>query len=434
MLAMNNENLVILSVSEISAAIKNTVEKGFSNIKVKGEISGFKIHSSGHAYFAIKDKDCVLDAVMWRGTKVSTPIQDGLEIIATGKITTYGARSKYQMIVTSLENAGEGALLKILQEKKIQFQKEGLFDRKKPIPKFPKTIGVITSPTGAVIKDILHRIEDRFPCNIILWPVLVQGIGSKEQIETAIKGFNNLDNKPDLLIVARGGGSLEDLWSFNEEIVIRAVASSSIPIISAIGHETDFTLIDFAADMRAPTPTAAAEIATPDRQNLKILIKEIDAKINRSFKQIFEICYLNLKSLIKSIPDLPSVILEKSQKLDDWNEKLVYFTSNILKYKKNDLEKNKIPSLSQRIEKSENDFSNTFNGFKNSIKNYLEKKEQSINWNGMILNQNSYHRTLEKGFCLLTVNESVISSAKSINKQTKAQLTFHDGKINVVSC
>ena len=241
----------IFSVTELSNHLKRVVENQFSNVRVRGEISGYKLHGSGHAYFALRDADCVLDAVMWRGTRTTALMQDGLEVIATGKLTTYGGRSKYQMTISHVEAAGQGALLKILQDRKIKLQKEGLFDRKRELPKFPELIGVVTSPTGAVIRDILHRLKDRFPCNVLLWPVIVQGPGASAQIAAAIEGFNKLSNRPDVLIVARGGGSLEDLWSFNEEIVVRAAANSDIPIISAVGHETDTTLIDFASDKRA---------------------------------------------------------------------------------------------------------------------------------------------------------------------------------------
>lgn len=430
-LALNTDEVNVLSVTELSQAIKYAVEGKFAYVRVRGEISGFKLHTSGHAYFAIKDKDSVLDAVMWRGTKTSAPLQDGLEVVASGKITTYGARSKYQMVVSGIEPAGQGALLKLLQEKKLQFQKEGLFDRKRPLPKFPKTIGVITSPTGAVIRDILHRIEDRFPCHVLVWPVLVQGNGSAEQIANAIKGFNNLQNKPDTLIVARGGGSLEDLWSFNDELVVRAAATSNIPIISAVGHETDFTLIDFAADVRAPTPTAAAEMATPDKQHISVLLKEFDAKINRSFKQLVEFYSLTLNSIIARMPDLPSIIFEKVQKLDDWSERLIQALKNLFNYKQQAISATRIPPLQQQIMAAQNALESNMKTFNHAALNYFNEKEQALKWHGMVLAQNSYRRTLEKGFCLVSSDAGIISSASEMDQTNQAELFFHDGQVLV---
>src|SRR6185503_10433389 len=270
-------NLPEYSVSEISNLLKRTVEEKFAYVRVRGEISGFKRHSSGHCYLALKDDEAVLDAVIWRMTaqRLGLKPEDGMEVVCTGKLTTYPGRSKYQLVIESVELAGIGALLKLLEDRKKKLEAEGLFDesRKRRLPYLPDVIGVVTSPTGAVIRDILHRLADRFPRRVLVWPVRVQGDGAAEQVAAAIRGFNALPAygpipRPDLLIVARGGGSLEDLWSFNEQCVVRAVAEGTIPLISAVGHETDVTLIDFAADRRAPTPTAAAEIAVPVRSEL----------------------------------------------------------------------------------------------------------------------------------------------------------------------
>ena len=260
------------TVTELSFALKKRVETEFARVRVRGEISGLKRHTSGHVYFALKDQDAVLDAVCWRGSfqNLDLRLQEGMEVIAVGRLTTYPGRSKYQIVVEGMELAGEGALLKLLEERKRKLAAEGLFDeaRKKPLPFLPQLIGIVTSPTGAVIQDMLHRLADRFPVSVQMWPVAVQGEGAAAQISCAIRGFNSLSLKPDVLIVARGGGSLEDLWAFNEEVVVRAVAESQIPIISAVGHETDVTLIDFVADKRAPTPTAAAEFAVPVRSQM----------------------------------------------------------------------------------------------------------------------------------------------------------------------
>ncbi|MEE8352229.1 MAG: exodeoxyribonuclease VII large subunit, partial [Rhodospirillales bacterium] len=273
----------ILSVSELSVILKHTVEEIFSAVRVRGEITGFKRAPSGHLYFRLKDEDAVLDGVCWRGTagRLSIAPEDGMEVIATGRLTTYQGRSNYQIVVDAMEMAGEGALLKLLQDRRKKLDQEGLFDEdnKQDIPFLPDVIGVVTSLTGAVIRDILHRLDDRFPRHVLLWPVKVQGDDAADEIAAAIEGFNRLSGKtkvprPDVLIVARGGGSLEDLMAFNEEIVVRAAAASMIPLISAVGHETDTTLIDFAADERAPTPSAAAERAVPVRAELLARLQE----------------------------------------------------------------------------------------------------------------------------------------------------------------
>ncbi|MGH6717897.1 MAG: exodeoxyribonuclease VII large subunit, partial [Alphaproteobacteria bacterium] len=272
-------NVPEYTVGELAAALRRTVEDAFGRVRVRGEISGFKRHTSGHLYFALKDPEGkgVLDAACFRNVaqRLAITPEDGLEVVATGRITTYADRSKYQIVVEALEAAGVGAWLALLEQRRKALAAEGLFDpgRKRALPFLPEVIGVVTSPTGAVIRDILHRLADRFPRRVLVWPVLVQGAGAAEQVARAIAGFNALAPggrvpRPDVIIVARGGGAIEDLWAFNEEIVVRAAAASTIPLIAAIGHETDTTLIDFAADRRAPTPTAAAEMAVPVRAEL----------------------------------------------------------------------------------------------------------------------------------------------------------------------
>jgi exodeoxyribonuclease VII large subunit len=273
------DNSPPLSVTELSGALKRTVENAFGQVRVRGEISGFKRHSSGHCYFTLKDENACIDAVIWRtgaGALAFRP-EDGAEVIATGKLTTYPGRSKYQIVVERMELAGEGALLALLERRRKALAAEGLFDasRKRRLPFLPRVIGVVTSPTGAVIGDIIHRLEDRCPTRVIVWPVPVQGEGASSKIAEAIRAFPSIEPRPDLLIVARGGGSIEDLWPFNEEEVVRAAAESPIPLISAVGHETDTTLLDHAADLRAPTPTAAAELAVPVRADLFTQLAEL---------------------------------------------------------------------------------------------------------------------------------------------------------------
>jgi exodeoxyribonuclease VII large subunit len=314
------------TVSELSSALKRTVEDAYGHVRVRGEITGFRgPHSSGHCYFALKDEGAKIEAVIWKSAhyRMRFKPQEGLEVIATGRLTTFPGSSKYQIVIEALEPAGIGALMALMEERKRKLSAEGLFDqaRKQLLPWLPEVIGVVTSPTGAVIRDILHRLQDRFPRRVLVWPVRVQGEGSAEQIAAAIRGFNALPvggriPRPDLLIVARGGGSLEDLWSFNEEIVVRAAADSMIPLISAVGHETDITLIDFAADKRAPTPTAAAEMAVPVRSELFV---EVAAKARRTM-----LCWqrgqegrrTELRAAVRALPAAGELLAIPRQRLD----------------------------------------------------------------------------------------------------------------------
>jgi exodeoxyribonuclease VII large subunit len=314
------------TVSELSSALKRTVEDAYGHVRVRGEISGFRgAHSSGHCYFALKDESAKIEAVIWKGVhnRMRFKPQEGLEVIATGKLTTYPGSSKYQIVIEAIEPAGIGALMALMEERKRKLGAEGLFDqaRKQLLPWLPEVIGVVTSPTGAVIRDILHRLEDRFPRRVLVWPVRVQGDGSAEQIANAIRGFNALPEggkipRPDLLIVARGGGSLEDLWSFNEEIVVRAAAESMIPLISAVGHETDITLIDFAADKRAPTPTAAAEMAVPVRSELMVQVTSFARRAAICWQRGQEGRRNELRAAMRALPDAGELLAIPRQRLD----------------------------------------------------------------------------------------------------------------------
>lgn len=326
------------SVSDLSNALKRTVEDAFSFVRVRGEISGFKRASSGHMYLALKDDKAVIDGVCWRGqaAKLGLVPEDGMEVIVTGRLTTFPGRSKYQIVIETMEVAGEGALLKLLEERKKKLAAEGLFDpeRKKPIPFLPDVIGIVTSPTGAVIRDIMHRLRDRFPRRVLLWPVLVQGQGAAEQVAEAVRGFNDLlpygqIPRPDVLIVARGGGSLEDLWSFNEEVVARAVAESDIPVISAVGHETDTTLIDFVSDLRAPTPTGAAEKAVPVRVELIGQVEEDGLRLAQAVRRLGVEKKTALESLARGLGDPKRMLEERSQTLDNWADRLPRAAVNV---------------------------------------------------------------------------------------------------------
>ncbi len=337
------DNAGALSVSEISAALKRHVEQGFSHVRIRGEISGFTRASSGHLYFALKDEKAAMDAIMWKGStlRLAFAPQNGIEVIATGKLTTFPGRSKYQIVVETLEIAGEGALLALLEKLKAKLAAEGLFaaERKRPLPFLPKTIGVVTSPTGAVIRDILHRLEDRCPTRVIVWPVLVQGQGSADQVAAAVTGFSNMQgpDRPDLVIVARGGGSVEDLWGFNEEVVVRAVASCSIPIISAVGHETDTSLCDFAADVRAPTPSAAAEIAVPVRAELLARLQTISGRALRCVQRYRERAGERLDATVRHLPTPETLLGPQSQRVDDLGDRLRRGLSHIVSEARGDL-------------------------------------------------------------------------------------------------
>lgn len=319
-------NIREYSVSELSTALKRTVEDQFGFVRLRGEISGYRgPHSSGHVYFSLKDDSARIEAVIWKGVfgRLKFRPEEGLEVIASGKLTTFPSSSKYQIVIDQMEPAGVGALMAMLDERRKRLAAEGLFDaaRKQLLPPFPKVIGIVTSPTGAVIRDILHRLSDRFPLEVIVWPVRVQGESSAAEIAAAIAGFNALGRdgtipRPDILIVARGGGSLEDLWSFNEEIVVRAAAASDIPLISAVGHETDTTLIDFAADIRAPTPTAAAELAVRVRAEVMNGLTETGLRLARAIARQLENSQTRLAACARALPRPDMLLAVPRQRLD----------------------------------------------------------------------------------------------------------------------
>ncbi|WP_214473152.1 exodeoxyribonuclease VII large subunit [Mesorhizobium sp. dw_380] len=325
-------NATEYTVSEISGALKRTVEDVFGNVRVRGEISGYRgPHSSGHAYFALKDDRARLDAVVWKGTmsRLKFRPEEGMEVIATGKLTTYPGKSNYQIVIDNLEPAGAGALMALLEERKRRLQAEGLFDadRKRRLPFMPCVIGVVTSPTGSVIRDIIHRIKDRFPLHVLVWPVRVQGETASAEVTNAVTGFNALAwdgpiRRPDLLIVARGGGSLEDLWGFNDEALARAVAASGIPVISAVGHETDWTLIDLVADVRAPTPTGAAEIAVPVKADLEATLANLGARLKAAVLRNFERKRQAARAAARALPSPDQLLALPRRRLDEATSRL----------------------------------------------------------------------------------------------------------------
>lgn len=311
-----------LSVSDLSFALKRTLEERFGHVRLRGEISKVNRHASGHVYLTLKDDRAAIDGVIWKASARGLGVQPetGLEVIVTGKITAYPARSSYQIVIETMEAAGAGALLAQLERLKTKLRDEGLFEasRKRPIPAFPAVIGVITSPTGAVIRDILHRIAERWPCRVIVWPVVVQGEAACGQVSNAIRGFDAMTPggpvpRPDLLIVARGGGSVEDLWCFNDEGLARTVAAATIPIISAVGHETDTTLIDFVSDRRAPTPTGAAEMATPVLADLKYALADLSGRLARAGGRLVEDRRTRLRAAARGLPARPEDLLALAQ-------------------------------------------------------------------------------------------------------------------------
>ena len=405
------------SVSEISFAVKQCVETAFARVRVKGEIFGAKKADSGHWYLSLKDENAVLSAVCWRGVASALPvkIEDGLEVVATGKITTFAGRSSYQLVIEQLEIAGTGALLKLLEERKQQFLKEGLFDaaHKQKIPFLPKVIGVVTSPSGAVIRDIIHRVRDRFPCRIIVWPTPVQGEGAAEKIAAAVNGFNALPEdgvipKPDVLIVARGGGSLEDLWPFNEEIVVRAVYNSKIPLISAVGHETDTMLIDYAADVRAPTPTGAAEFAVPVKSELLLQLSSLDNRRINAMMRLFSEYKQMLEGLSRGIPNLEQIVAESRQKLDERAERLKLAIRNYLLVKKQALD---------------------LSGLKPYyVRNLMEKNIQTLQNLAARLEAVSVESVLKRGFAWVTDKHfKTLYDATHAKRSGELNVRFADG-------
>ncbi|MFK4824303.1 exodeoxyribonuclease VII large subunit [Paenochrobactrum sp. BZR 588] len=343
-----SSNVAEYSVSEISGALKRSIEEQFGHVRVRGEISGYRgPHSSGHAYFALKDDKARMEAVIWRGSmsKLRFRPEEGMEVIATGKLTTYPGSSKYQIVIEQMEPAGAGALMALLEERKRKLGAEGLFDpaNKQLLPFMPKVIGVITSPTGAVIRDIIHRITDRFPLHVLVWPVRVQGETSGEEVAAAVQGFNNLPAgstiaQPDLLIVARGGGSLEDLWGFNDEVVVRAVAASHIPVISAVGHETDWTLIDLAADIRAPTPTGAAEMAVPVRADLQAALASHAARLSSAISRYLEQRRQMQRALGRAMPNADQLLAMPRRHFDEISSRLERSLQTLTQHKKMQLD------------------------------------------------------------------------------------------------
>jgi exodeoxyribonuclease VII large subunit len=439
-------NLPEFSVTELSAALKRTVEDQFAFVRVRGEISGLKFHSSGHVYFDLKDDKALLNAVIWRGTvpRLKVRPQAGMEVVLTGKLSTYAGTSRYQIIVEQVELAGLGALMLLLEERRKKLAAEGLFDsaRKKKLPFLPEVIGVVTSPTGAVIRDIMHRLEARFPRRVLLWPVAVQGDKAAAEVAAAIAGFNAFDGKhlprPDLIIVARGGGSVEDLMAFNEEVVVRAAAASTIPLISAVGHETDTTLIDFAADLRAPTPTAAAELAVPVRSELLAQTLDLERRYVRSFGKAMEDRRRHLVQLVRVLPRPESLFAGPRQRLDTASDKLQYALRRNLQIHEVRFNRagaglrdrtlrdrmavaaERIAALARRAERAE--------------RARLGEARRHLDGLARVLDGISYRAVLERGFALVRGEDGTMRRrAGEVKSGEPLTLTFADGEAKVVA-
>lgn len=398
----------IFSVSDASALLKNVVETAFPRIRVRGELSQITRATSGHMYMTIKDAGAAISVIIWRGTPVPFKLEDGLEVIITGRFTTYPARSNYQIIVSEIEMAGVGAILKMLEERKRKLAAEGLFDqaRKKPLPRLPQRIGVVTSPTGAAFQDIQNRLRERFPVTVVLYPATVQGTTAAAEVAAGIEYFNRAKNV-DVIIVARGGGALEDLLPFSEEIVVRAAAASEIPLISGVGHEPDWMLIDFAADVRAPTPTGAAEMVVPTKLSL---IQELDNlwhRLSNNFTTRLTNARARVESIVVKSPK--QVVMEQQQRLDD-----ITRTLNIII-------NGKIATARQRMD--------ALSTFPNIMQNKMSTLGQSIAHLGQMLNSLSYKNVLSRGYAIVRDGENnIISRADGARP---ASIEFADGVVKI---
>jgi len=442
-------NLPEYTVSEISQAVKRTLEGAFERVRVRGEISGFKRHSSGHCYFTLKDADAAMDGVCWRGTAMRLAVkpEDGMEVVVSGRVTTYPGRSKYQIVIDTMELAGEGALLKMIEDRRKRLAAEGLFDsgRKRALPFLPDVIGVVTSQTGAVIRDIVHRLADRFPRHVLLWPVAVQGEGAAEQIARAIEGFNALPEggrirRPDLLIVARGGGSLEDLMAFNEEIVVRAAVASRIPLISAVGHETDTTLIDYAADRRAPTPTAAAEMAVPVRSELLADLLRDGRRLITALARSVEERRNHLEGLARGLGDPRRLIEDKRQRLDDWGDRLHLGLKNWVHRRERQFAeaigglKARRATLQRHAERETVHVRELGARLDRCARATVERLRRDLDGCGKLLETLSYEQVLKRGFTLATDPAGrPIEAAAEVRSGQPLNIRFHDGEVGTVA-
>ena len=439
------KNTLELSVSELSDSIKGLIEENFGYVRVRGEIGRVSNPASGHIYFDLKDNDSVISGIIWKGnaSRLEIKPEEGLEVICIGKVTTYKGQSKYQIIIDKVEPAGIGALMALLEKRKKILEGEGLFsdNYKKSIPYIPTTIGVITSSSGAVIRDIIHRIEDRFPLNVIVWPVRVQGEKCPEEVIDAIEGFQLVDQsnipKPDIIIIARGGGSLEDLWGFNDEGVVRAAFNSKIPIISAIGHETDNTLLDLVADLRAPTPTAAAEKSVPVKVDLSNNLLDINSRLKSSIlRKIKEKTDRN-KTINMTFPSILKIIQYPQQRLDNINLRIsLSLKSTINHFNQKFVSIAKLLKKDILILKAQNKneyLKSKFQFLKSNFQSFIVSRENKLNLSTGILTALSHEKVLKRGFSIIKdADLKLIRSSKGLEKNQRLKVFFsNDDNIDV---
>lgn len=431
------EGLLPLSITELSQQLKRHMEEGFSNVTVQGEISGCKKHTSGHTYFSLKDHQCVLDAICWRGTKISLSLCDGHEVICTGRITTYGGRSKYQLIVEGVQPVGQGLLLQKIENLRVKLLAEGLFDAqaKKPLPPFPQRIGLITSPTGAVIHDMMAQFSQRLPCELMLYPVAVQGAQAVREILQALEFFKAQSPPPDVLILARGGGSVEDLWAFHEEALVRAVAASPLPIVSAIGHESDTTLVDYAADYRAATPTAAAERVLPLRRDLLETLDQGMMQLRRCLHHALSLGQGRWEAQNHRFKAL-NIIRPLEQRLDEGYEGLEvglhrWILQRQHRWDMAALALDKCP-LGEHLQARHERLDRLWERLKGLVREKFQKLEALTGSYKRLLAQLSHERTLERGFVLvLEEGGRVCASKKMALEHPRLSLRFSDGDLPV---
>ena len=443
-IASTATNLVEYTVSELAFALKRTVEDAYGLVKLRGEISGFKgRHSSGHCYFTLKDEGACIEAVIWRSTfeRLKFKPDEGLEVVARGRITTYPDRSKYQIVIDALEPAGVGALLAQLEERKKRLAAEGLFEeaRKQALPFLPRIIGVVTSPTGAVIRDILHRLADRFPCHVLVWPVRVQGETCAVEVTAAIAGFNAFDAagpipRPDLIIVARGGGSLEDLWGFNDEAMARAVAASAIPLISAVGHETDWTIIDYVADFRAPTPTAAAERAVPVRADLLITVTQHGLRVATSLRRRIGSERHRFAGLARALPRKANILDLPRQRFDHASARLKRALIANARVHRNWLERASgrlRPHVVARAAQAGRDrLIRLDRSQARSLATLLARSRAKLDGQAKLLQTLGYHNVLARGFALVRGEDgAMLRRAAEVKPGSALDIEFADGHV-----
>lgn len=439
-------NVADFTVSEISQALKRALEDTFGHVRVRGEIGRVSRPGSGHVYLDLKDERAVLSGVIWKGVVQSLAIkpEQGLEVIATGRISTFVGQSKYQLIIEQIEPAGLGALMALLEERRRALEAEGLFasERKRPLPFLPRVIGVVTSPTGSVIRDILHRLADRFPRHVVVWPVRVQGEKCAQEVAAAIEGFNAVKMggalpRPDVIIVARGGGSVEDLWGFNDEIVVRAAANSAIPLISAVGHETDWTLIDYAADERAPTPTAAAERVVPVRTELVDVVDSLGGRARRALLRLADERRQRVRAAARGLPRPEDILNFARQRFDNASGRLdrsLKANTQMHRARFNETAAHLRPrALKQRIERSLEHATLLTKRAGRAVMTKVKEARRTLEVSDKLLNSLSYHSVLERGFVLVKGSDGrLIRSAEALAPGDDVGLSFHDGEVAAI--